>query len=68
MQMFVQGEQQGQHLNLRDQPNVSSLNLSAEQHASVPVTPYSKQNTHVLYESNDTLVMHYYIYFCSSVN
>jgi len=68
MQMFVQGEQRGQHLNLHDQPNVSSLNLSAEQHASVPGTPYSKQNTRVLYESNDTLVMHYYICFCSSVN
>lgn len=45
MQMCVQGEQRDQHQDAHDQPNVSSLNLSAEWHASVPVTPYCKQAT-----------------------
>ena len=39
MQMYVQGERQGRHLDLRDQPDASSQYLSEERHASVRVTP-----------------------------
>lgn len=73
MQMYVQDEQQGQHWDLHDQPNVSSLNLAVEQHASVLVIPYSMHKTHrmcdVQHMSSDTFVTcdyHWFLLFSYS--